>query len=175
MARLRRLSNVRSRTPNRQWSGIISTGPTAVPANTAILLGSFVLVDSANDVTILRTVGGIAVQSDQIAASELQLGAFAMGIVTDTALGVGASAIPDPVTDVSDDIWHVYQPILQSMSFVTAAGFENKRATYYPIDSKAKRKMDSKKAIALIVANSHASHGFEIMFGIRVLLMLRGT
>ena len=166
---------IRSRNSNRSWSGTVAFGVIAVPAASAVLLGSFSVADTAFDQTVLRSVGMIGVQSDQAAASELQLGAFSMAIVTDSALAVGVTAIPDPVTEADDDIWFVYQPFMQALQFADATGFTAQRMTQYPFDSKAKRKMDAGKSIVLIVANSHATHAFEFMFAVRILVMSRGS
>ncbi len=77
---------------------------------TALAAGSFVIDASFNagalalaPFTIVRTIGEISVMSDQIAAFEVPQGAMGMQIVTDKALALGATAIEDPVTEVSSD------------------------------------------------------------------------
>ena len=81
-----------------------------LPANTFIIDGSMSAAELAKrPFTVTRTVGMISVQSDQNVAVEIPFGAFGMRVVSDKAVATGAAAIPDPVTQVSDDAWYVYQ------------------------------------------------------------------
>ena len=56
--------------PNRGWSFLNSTAAVAVPAASKVLLGFFTPNVGSVDETILRTVGSIYVESDQLAATE---------------------------------------------------------------------------------------------------------
>ena len=161
--------------PNRTWSGISNAAYVNVPAASKVLLGSFTATNPGIDETILRTVGLMAVRSDQSAAAEEQLGAFGMYVVSDRAIAIGLSAIPGPVTNIDDDGWFMYQPVAQAFLFLTAAGFESDNARHYPFDSKAKRVVPSGMGIAVMVENSHATHAFDIAFTIRILSQVRGT
>jgi len=133
------------------------------------------LSNSNIDETILRTVGKFAVASDQAAASEIQVGAFGLILVSDAAVAVGITAIPGPITDSSDDGWFVYVPIVQSVEFISAVGVRPDWATCYDFDSKAKRKIEEGRQLAIVVENAHASFGFEITFAFRLLSMVSGT
>ncbi len=161
--------------PNRTWAGSLLAAAVAVPAASKVLLASFVLSNQGIDETVLRTLGEIAIESDQTAANEFQIGAVGMCVVTDTAIATGITALPDPVTDVSDDIWFMYSSFAYRFGLVTGAGFSAQFANVSHFDSKAKRVFSSGQSIAVVVANAHASHGFNILLNTRLLAQVRGT
>ena len=168
-----RFSSNRSARPNRSWTGLVSATTVTVPAASKVLIASFVLSNPGIDETVLRTLGILYVQSDQGAGSELQMGAFGLLKVTDTALAVGITAIPDPVSEVADDNWFVYVPIQQHLVFASAVG--QIMGERYEFDSKAKRVLEIGESIAVVAANAHATHGFNISVGFRMLSQVRGT
>ena len=162
---------VRRARANRHWAGSGAAADfISVPAASKVLLGSFVIT-SGSDETVLRTVGHIAIASDQAAGNELQLGSFGMILVSDTAIALGITAIPGPVTDIDDDGWFVYQSFGQELRFFSGVGVEANFATPYPIDSKAKRRVENGRNVALVVENAHATHAFDIQFSVRVLTL----
>ena len=161
--------------PNRAWAGIVSTGYTTVALSAKVLLGTFSLSNPNIDETILRTVGTIAVTSDQNAATEDIIGAFGMILVTDLAVTAGVASIPDPVTDTSDDGWFLYVPFAQSLAFSSGVGFDAQFATQYTFDSKAKRRMEEGQQAAIVVANASASFGFQVAMVFRLLSQITGT
>ncbi len=146
---------------------------TPVSANSKVLLFSFATLGD-EEITVRRVRGLLQVQSDQTAASELQLGAMGAGIFSTNAIAAGIASLPDPVTDVSDDIWSVYAHIGQTMQFVSAVGIEPHFSTLYEIDSKAMRRIPEGYAIAFIVANAHPTAGFQVSLGVRLLLSVTG-
>jgi len=162
-------------TPNRTWAGINAATYTNVPAASKVLLGSFTLNNTGIDETVLRTVGSISIKSDQAAASEDQIGAFGLYVVSSRALAIGLTAIPGPVTNASEDGWFVWQGFAQTLEFVSAVGVEPGMATTYHFDSKAKRVVGTGMGIAIMVENIHASHAFDIAVPLRLLSMVRGT
>ncbi len=167
----------RSSGPNRSWAALQSTAGdfvTVAPA-TKVLLGGFTLSNPNIDETILRTVGTLAVRSDQAAASESQVGAFGMIIVTDLAAAAGAASIPGPITDAADDGWFVYVPIVQRFEFASAVGSNPDQATQYHFDSKAKRKFAEGQQVAVMCENDGASFGLSIAFVLRLLSQVTGT
>ena len=174
MAR-RRFNTVRRSQPNRGWSGTIATVEVAIPANSAVLLGSFAAPDNTVELTILRSVGFFSIGSDQSSATETQVGAIGMGIVTDNALAVGITAIPDPVTERDADIWFFYRSFGQRFLFKDATGTQHNDLQTYEFDSKAKRILRDDESIAIVIANAHGTHGLAVLFGIRILTMVRGT
>jgi len=162
------------RTANRTWAGNIGAAQIGVGPATKVLLGGFSLAAAGIDETVLRTVGQIAIQSDQNAASEFQIGAFGLIVVTDAAVAVGVTAIPGPVTDASDDGWFVYVPFGQAVNFASATGIRP-YSNPYTFDSKAKRRVQDGQQIAIMVENAHATHAFNIMTTFRLLTMVTGT
>ena len=160
--------------PNRGWAGAVASAPIAVPASSKVLAATLALDNDGIDETILRVVGGIAIQSDAV-ASEIQVGAIGMCLVTDTAAALGITAVPDPVTDVQDDVWFFYLSFAQKLQVFDATGANPNFATWYPFDQKAKRIFSSGNTVAVVVANAHATHGFEFMLNDRVLTQVRGT
>ena len=161
--------------PNRSWAGAIPAVAVNVPAASKVLLASITLSNQGIDETILRVVGTVFMNTDQVAASESQHGAVGMCIVTDTALAVGIASLPDPVTDVQDDIWFMFQTVVGTFHFGTAVGFNANGGTNYPVDSKVKRILSSGHSVAVIAANASATTGFQITFPVRVLTQVRGT
>ena len=161
--------------PNRGWAGDVPAAPLTVPAASKVLSSLLVLDNDGIDETILRVVGGIAIQSDQLSAVETQSGAVGMCLVTDTAVAVGITALPDPVTDVQDDVWFFYQSFATQLFFSTAVAFDAQGSTWFPFDSKAKRIFHSGQTVAVVIANSHATHGLKVQFNFRMLTQVRGT
>ena len=175
MPRYRNRQVPNRRTPNRGWAGQVASAATSIAANSRVLVASLVLDNQGIDETILRVVGGIGVASDQGAATEFQIGALGFAIVTDAALAIGITALPDPVTDVEDDMWFVYQSWAQQFRFVSGVGVEPDFMTWYPFDSKAKRVVHTGSSIVAIVSNSHSAEAFNVVLNFRMLTQVRGT
>ena len=164
---------VRSARSNKTWTGLVSSA-VIVPTATKVLLGTFVLSNPGIDETILRSIGQISVSTDNDGASEQQVGAFGLCMVTDVALAVGITALPSSVAEITDDFWFVHQTIVQRTEFITAAGFHPNVSRNYSFDSKAKRKLEGGNVIVLVVENS-GPHGFQMAFGLRMLSQVSGT
>ena len=172
MARMLRAPRRSGPRPNRGWVGVILTAYMNILASSKVLLATFVPSNPGIDETLLRTVGFLSVASDQSGAAEQQIGAIGMIQATDVAIAAGVASLPDPVTDSSDDGWMWYQSFAQRSDISLTAP-----ASYpYPFDSKAKRILaGTGVAFAVVVANAHATHGFEVALGMRVLAQVRGT
>jgi hypothetical protein len=137
-----------------------------------VLFGSFTPSNPGIDVTVLRVVGGVSVQSDQSSSAEEQIGAFGLILITDVALAAGIASIPGPVTDVTDDGWFCYQ----SFAISGAQGTVPNNTTWFPFNTKGKRIVSGEGiSIAIVVENIHASHGLEILMTFRMLSQIRGT
>ena len=176
MARFRSQRQTTRRTPpNRAWTGFQSSSFAAIAAGTKVLLGSFSITNPGIDETVLRVVGGLSIVSDTVAGSEEQIGAAGMIIVTDRAVAAGIGSIPDPVTDLADD-WFWFQSFAAKNLNGDATGFQAPASVWYPFDQKAKRVFDGDgRNIAIVVANAHATHAFDIALQFRILAMVRGT
>ena len=114
--------------------------------------------------TIVRTRLECWIRSDQSAASEDQVGAIGLSVVSDQAAAVGISAVPTPITDLGSDFFFVHQPMLNSFLFVSGVGVVGDRGTRYSIDSKAMRKVDEDQTMVLVKEGEFTQgSGMEIM------------
>ncbi len=57
--------------------------------------------------TVVRTHLEVLFQSDQVAATETQLGAIGLCVVSDQAAAIGITAVPTPDTDLASDLWYL--------------------------------------------------------------------
>ncbi len=147
-------------------------GETAVAASTKVLL---ILVPSTTlgtiaPATIVRTRGIFAIRSDAPGVTELQVGAFGIGLVNDVAGALGVTALPGPSTDALWGGWFVHQFITQANQVNTAIGADARGVYQYEIDSKAMRKFESDEALVIMVENTSGSFAFTITAGIRFLV-----
>ena len=170
MPRSRIVRSARSRRPNNSWSGVVISAFSVIAANSKVLLSSLVLSNQGIDETIMRVVGSITVISDQAAAAEQQIGGVGLMIVTDLALAAGAASIPGPSTDVEDDAWFAHA-LFQHQDKETTSP----RSLTTNFSSKGRRVVESGQSIALMVENSHATHGFSIGVQFRMLSRVTGT
>ena len=159
---------------NKSWDGFFTPSPVVIPAASKVLLGSIMLNNPGIDETVLRTVGTLGVASDQSAASEVQIGAFGMIVVSDDALAVGITAIPGPVTGVGEDGWFLFASINQRFLFGSAIGMNPDYGHVYNFDSRAKRKIEDGRVVVLVAENAHATHGFNVTLALRQLSMVSG-
>ena len=175
MTRFRQLQPRRSSgaRPNRGWTQNVATAFTTVPAASKVLLGTF-SGQTGIDLTILRTVGMVAVATDAVTATEAQIGGFGMIIVSDQAVAAGIASIPGAVTDADDDGWFIHMTFAQlwQSGDATGRGFQT---LPYQFDSKAKRIIQENQSIAIVVENISASAGLLIADTSRILTQVRGT
>ncbi len=150
------------------WVRLVPTARTTVALSTKALFTSLTLSNSGIGETVIRTRGSVSISSDQAAAQENQTGAFGMIVVNDIALALGATGIPGPGTDASDDGWFVWMPfMLQSESFSAGAGGINDRV--FTFDSKAARRVEEGFGIAVMLENASPSHGLTAMVTLSML------
>ena len=144
----------------------------AVPANSKVLVASFTAASLATlaPFTIVRTRGYFSISSDQVAASEDQLGAFGLALINETARALGVTGIPGPSFDSTWDAWFFHQYFGEHLQVGSNVGLEPAFAKTFPIDSKAMRKVEGDQGLALMVENTHATHGFNISVGLRILI-----
>ena len=159
--------------PATFWSAFASTGYSNLAGASKVIVGS--LVNAADeDLTVRRIRGVISIKSDQIIASEAQLGAFGATVLSSVAVATGATAVPDPVTEAADDMWMLFVPFVQQFLFGTGVGFDMIGAISYDLDSKAMRKMPSGKELTFVLANAGAD-GLQWAVNVRALFSLSGT
>ena len=159
------------RVRNRDWAGAVSATYGTLAASSKVVVATLTLSNPGIAETILRTVGGISISSDQSAALEVQSGAVGGCIITDRASTVGITAIPDPVTEVADDMWFLFQSFAQRTD-LTVGGVN---AFWYSFDSKAKRIVEDGFQGAFVLANANATDAIGFAFHVRVLTQVRGT
>ena len=169
----RRAFRGRSWRPATTWAGFVPSAQVNVPASSKVLIGTVANLED-EEVTIRRIRGLLTVASDQIAASELQLGALGALVATNTSIAAGVASLPDPFTDVEEDIWMLYTHIAGSVQVASAVGVEPQFLTHYVLDAKSMRKLPSGRALAFVIANSHATFGYAATLGVRVLGSLTG-
>ena len=121
--------------------------------------------------TVIRTHLEVAMNTDQIIASEDQIGAVGMCVVSDQAVAIGAMAVPTPVTDLDSDLWFVHQLMFGEFVFMTAAGFQARTSVRTTIDSKAMRKVDDSEDLIMVAQSSSAlGEGITMITGGRLLI-----
>ena len=123
--------------------------------------------------TILRTHMLIGFSSDQAAVTEVPQGTYARIVVTDSASGVGATAIPDPssIDGNPEADWHVVQECFAKFEFLTAVGFNGVSSYTYFVDSKAMRKVGPDDDLVGMFSET-AGQGAQIVTRGRVLIQL---
>jgi len=162
-----------TRTPARREMVWIpwTLGDFVIAANVGTLLGVLNAAALAlRPFTIVRTHLLLTWDSDQSAASEVPIGAVGMIVTSEQATTAGIASIPTPVTEADADFF-VYQPLMSSFSFATAAGFESHSGGYWTVDSKAMRKVGINQDIACVVEESNNVGAFVGVQG-RMLLKL---
>ncbi len=151
------------------WSGLVPAAMVTVPAISSVHLISITLSNAGIGEVVRRTRGQLLVTSDQGANIETQMGAMGFCVVTDAAAAIGITALPTPVTDASDDIWFVWQSFLQFSGAGPGAAAADGTVTPYEFDSKAMRRVEEGRQIAVVVQNSSAVHGLQVAVANRML------
>ncbi len=124
--------------------------------------------------TIVRTRILVGIVSDQSIASEVQIGAVGMAVVSDQAEAIGITAVPTPITDMASDLWFVHQLLFNEFTFLDATGFQDQSMRQYAIDSKAMRKVQDGEDVILSAESSSSAGtgGFTLAIGGRILVKL---
>jgi len=164
---------VRGRSVGRltEWFGtVFSADFTPIAANTFLVQLVLTAAELAKrPFTITRTVGELVIRSDQAAAVEFPFGAVGGMVVSDKAVATGATAIPDPTTEVSSDEWFLYFPWGAPGDASTNVG---QRPAHYPFDSRAQRKVVDGEQIVFVVGNANGTDGASFFLNLRMLVKL---
>ena len=159
MARRSRTRFIRPAPKTKIWIGA-GVNETSVGASAKVLVSVLSAGQLAlRPFTILRTHMLVSIHSDQSTAIEMFFGAYGEVIVTDTASGIGVTAVPDP-SDVTGDAeadWYVWQA-LQNRFWVDINGTDglgvaSPASKQYVVDSKAMRKVGPSDDIAGVISN----------------------
>ena len=147
------------------------------PADTAFSAAGGTIIFSLNAAalalrpfTIVRTRFLVGLISDQVIASESQIGAFGMAIVSDQAVAVGVTAVPTPISDMGSDLWFVHQLLYNDFTFVSGVGVSDDGMHQYEIDSKAMRKVDIGQDLVIVGELAAGFGGFTMTSGGRMLV-----
>jgi len=136
-----------------------------IPAASKLFMLTIVNSNPGINETVRRTRGMISIASDQGLVPETQLGAFGAIVVTDAAAAIGVTAMPDPVSDASDDGWFLWVPFFQT----SVTNVNSRQSVEYHFDSKAMRKVPEGFLVAFIATNADDTHGLQIGLGISLL------
>ena len=126
------------------WVGV-STAPATLAAATKVLVATFVPTGGGPGETVLRVRGNLMI--DGGGAADGALGAC---VVTDSAVTAGIASIPDPVTEIDDDIWSMVVP--WGVGGAADPDFQN-----IAFDSKGMRKVDDGQAFSIVMVNGGAT------------------
>ncbi len=170
---VRRSGGFGRRSPGRltEWFGHdFAVDTTNLAAATFVIQTSLSVAALAKrPFTITRTVGELFIQSDQNAAIETVLGAMGGIVVSEKAIATGATAVPDPVTQVGSDEWFLYQSFAAEGSASTNVG---RPMETFSFDSRAQRRVQDGEDIAFVIANASAADGLNFIFQFRMLIKL---
>ena len=150
------------------WSASAAlTVGVGLPAASAILTQVFVPIVGGE--TVIRTRGMLGWSSDNAAASENQLGAFGIGVVSEQAATVGITAVPHPGTDAAWGGWLYHTYWFSQTQFLSSVGLQFDKMHTIVIDSKAMRKVGETERLVVVWENTGASHGVSVFDSIRIL------
>ena len=152
-----------------EWGTFAQTAAVTVPAASDVLVATFPAATLApvTPGTIVRVRGTVLWNSDQVAANEVQFGAFAIGVVGDPAATAGVASVPVPsVVGWGDDLFFM----TMALQNIGASGITVTRQNILAIefDSKAMRKINDGEALAVTASNWGAT-GAEIAVSFRIL------
>jgi len=160
------------RAPRRTilWDEISSgTNKISVGASSLVLLAQMNASELAQrPLTVTRVRGRILVRSDQVVADEEPQCVFGMMVVSDTASALGATAIPNPVSN-PDGNWFMYEDC--PCGFVNDVD-GNYTWNVYEFDSKGQRKVSADEDVVLVVGNRSAADGAQLIVSGRILYKL---
>ena len=151
------------------WARSLAVAVTNLPASTKIIASSIILSNPGIGETIRRTRGKLLITSDQTATSEVHLGAMGMMVVSDVALALGITAVPDPVTEADDDNWFVWEPFLALSDVRSGESAPNTYHAGFEFDSKAMRRVEEGSAVVVVIANASAVFGLEFALSFSML------
>ncbi len=119
--------------------------------------------------TVMRTHITAHIESDQLAASEFQIAALGLAVVSEQAAAAGVGSVPTPVTDDDSDAWFVHKWVMNSIGFGDATGFST-MGSVYEIDSKAMRKVNDGDDVVIVGEFSATGSGLILSIAGRLLI-----
>ena len=163
--------------PRRQTEWLASADATvysSVGPGITLLSQSLSTVEKAKlPFTVTRTIGQIAVMSDQTAAQEEAFGALGFQVANENAVTVGVTALLSPILNEDADQWFVYQPAACGTGNPTGvAGVFELGWQVYSFDSRAQRKVEEGQDIAIVFENAAGAFGMKVLIKFRMLIKL---
>ena len=152
------------------WLDLPFTSTGFVADSAAIMLSLTAFEKARRPFTIVRTYLEILFLSDQIAASESQLAALGICVISDQAEAIGITAVPTPLTDLASDYWLLHQVLVGDFTFVSAVGVDAQAGRRYTIDSKAMRKVSDDQDVVVVGEADAISEGCVITLAGRLLI-----
>ncbi len=119
--------------------------------------------------TIIRTRGVLFLHSDQAAAVENQIAAFAGAVVSEQALAIGITAVPSPIVELGSDFFFLHQLI---MARENAVANQTEPGTFVQFDSKAMRKVNEDEEPYFVKDMSVIGSGVVLISAARMLIKL---
>ncbi len=131
----------------------------ALLVNTKAIAGSFApLAGIGSHVTAIRIVGNLT--TDHTASAAGGAAVIGAAVFADAAVAAGVASLPDPLTDIEDDIW----TFIRGVPYPAAA---TRRVAEF--DSRAARKIEEGQQLVFILANSAAGASSTLQLYVRVL------
>ena len=166
----------RARGPRRGRGWIDGPGDGTAVQNITVsgrtILGQGITL-TADGITLVRLRGGLLVNLDTASAiGNGFVGAFGIGIVTETAFATGAAAVPTPITERDWDgwlFWHTIQVLSGDASDVGLSGSAQQRVE---VDTKAMRKLNEESLIyGVIEVTEIGTAEIDVAFDSRMLIL----
>ena len=150
-----------------------SQSPAAITTTGQSFLG-LVAVSLQDGLTVARIRGLLSfVQTVTTAAGDGFVGAVGIGITTNDATAIGATAVPGPITEMDWDGWLWHQFFDTRENVASGAAVDGISSLQYAIDSKAMRKLDENMAIfAMIERTEVGTASMSVLLDSRMLLFL---
>jgi len=123
-----------------------------------VLVGGFSQPAGGNSVVVRRSIIEGVWFSDQVAAVENPFGALGVMVASAQAVAAGVASLPDPVTEITSDVWRIYQPLFVSQGATAVS----KPVHRFVIDTRVNYKLQAGTDASIVVANGSAGAGANI-------------
>ncbi len=156
-----------------EWISAPPSEDTITGGTGSILLTTLTAIGLAKrPFTVIRTVGLLYVNSDQVANSETQALAWGSAVVSEQATAIGVTAVPTPATDIESDLWLAYVPLINATQVASSIGMGFAAGTGVQFDSRAMRKVEDGQDLITVVETGGISDGVVVRVWFRTLIKL---
>ncbi len=125
------------------WTGIV-VPENALASSSKVLLGSFAPSAGSGHETVVRVVGRFAHHCPSPGVGGTLV--VGLGVFSDASIAAGIGSLPDPVTDIADDLWTTIIPMPYAGATINHGRFD--------VDSRGMRKVEEGQQLAIIAANA---------------------